>query len=189
MDWAAEADIAAMAWVGSAAPIPPGNAVRKRRERNAMTRSINSAVDSVTTILSPVTNVMTVSGLASAYRIRSLFTTMCSPFSRVSSIMRASLQRCSINRLIGADGGKVIDGGVKDGSDFLKSDWRAHFRIFPQKEIKCTSAGSMKEVSTRFLTMDALEADSQAFQVSRQTGQGAGGSQVKPSQQEPIVCL
>jgi len=46
----------------------------------------------------------------------------------------------------------------------------------------------MKEVSTRFLTMDALEADSQALGASRQTGQGAGGSQVKPSQQEPIVC-
>lgn len=30
----------------------------------------------------------------------------------------------------------------------------------------------MKGVSTRFLTMDALEADSQAVKVSRQTGQG-----------------
>ncbi len=30
----------------------------------------------------------------------------------------------------------------------------------------------MKGVSTRFLTMDALEADSQALEASRQTGQG-----------------
>ena len=30
----------------------------------------------------------------------------------------------------------------------------------------------MKGVSTRFLTMDALEADSQAFEASRHKGQG-----------------
>ena len=46
----------------------------------------------------------------------------------------------------------------------------------------------MKGVSTRFLTMDALEADSQAVEASRHDRAGAGGSQVKPSQQEPIVC-
>lgn len=46
----------------------------------------------------------------------------------------------------------------------------------------------MKGVSTRFLTMEAFEAASLELELSRRTGQGAGGSQVKPSQQEPIVC-
>jgi hypothetical protein len=172
MDWAAETDIATTGCVGSAATIPPGNAVRRRRERKASTRSINSLVDSVTTSLSPVTSVMTVSGLASAYRIRSLFTTMRPPLSRVSSIMRPSLQRCPINRLIGADGERVIDRAAKYGGNFLISDQEAYFAIFRQKRIKCTRPESMKGVSTRFLTMDALEADSQADEASRRQGKG-----------------
>lgn len=47
----------------------------------------------------------------------------------------------------------------------------------------------MKGVSTRFLTMEALVAASLESELSWQGVQGTGGSQVKPQEQEPIVCL
>jgi hypothetical protein len=55
---------------------------------------------------------------------------------------------------------------------FLSSRVRQQIAKFSAKKIKCTDAESMKGVSTRFLTMDALEAGSLAFQASRQTRQG-----------------
>jgi hypothetical protein len=86
--------------------------------------------------------------------------------------MRAPLQRCVINRLIGTDGKKITEAD-RDYISFRRSGRAARkFQYFSQENIKCAQARSMKGVSTRFLTMDALEADSQALEASRQTGQG-----------------
>jgi hypothetical protein len=86
--------------------------------------------------------------------------------------MRASLQRCPVNRLIGPDAEKVIDRAAKMWAQFSDFGLGRVLRSFSGKRIKCTKSESMNGVSTRFLTMDALEADSQALEASRQTGQG-----------------
>jgi hypothetical protein len=75
-----------------------------------------------------------------------------------------------INWLIGADGERMIDAGQDCTSVCGESRIAKKIQSFSQENIKCAKARSMKGVSTRFLTMEALKADSLASKMSRWMG-------------------